>query len=247
MSKLQEARRLRQAANVTQIEIEPKSPITEQAEQPSAVSKGKLGGVAYAQSVEGEAASTLSKINPDGSFNVNAWSRDDFEIGKPLGRGKFGHVYLVREKKSKYIMALKVLFKKQLVKNSVEKQLQREIEIGVHLRHKNILPMYGCFMDKEHVYLMMEYACHGSIYEEMQRQPNRRYIEPKAANIIYQLAEAFVYIHGKSVIHRDIKPENILRDFETIKLADFGWSCHAPSNRRKTICGTLDYLPPEMV
>lgn len=48
------------------------------------------------------------------------------------------------------------------------------------------------------------------------------------------------------MIHRDIKPENLLRSFDTIKLADFGWSCHAPSNRRNTMCGTLDYLPPEM-
>jgi serine/threonine protein kinase len=48
------------------------------------------------------------------------------------------------------------------------------------------------------------------------------------------------------VIHRDIKPENLLNYFGVIKLADFGWSCHAPSNRRQTVCGTLDYLPPEM-
>jgi len=57
---------------------------------------------------------------------------------------------------------------------------------------------------------------------------------------------ALKYIHSKDVIHRDIKPENLLRSFSTIKLADFGWSCHAPSARRKTFCGTLDYLPPEM-
>lgn len=49
------------------------------------------------------------------------------------------------------------------------------------------------------------------------------------------------------MIHRDIKPENLLNSFGTIKLADFGWSCHAPSNKRATFCGTLDYLPPEMV
>jgi serine/threonine protein kinase len=53
-------------------------------------------------------------------------------------------------------------------------------------------------------------------------------------------------LHSKDVIHRDIKPENLLQSFGLIKLADFGWSCHAPSNRRKTLCGTLDYLPPEM-
>ena len=55
------------------------------------------------------------------------------------------------------------------------------------------------------------------------------------------------YCHKKQVIHRDIKPENLLRSDQTIYLADFGWSCHAPSNKRKTVCGTPDYLPPEMI
>ena len=49
------------------------------------------------------------------------------------------------------------------------------------------------------------------------------------------------------MIHRDIKPENLLNCLGTLKLADFGWSVHAPSNRRQTMCGTLDYLPPEML
>jgi serine/threonine protein kinase len=62
-------------------------------------------------------------------FEPKNWTIDDFEIGKPLGRGKFGHVYLAREKKSKFIVALKVLYKKQLLKSNVEHQLRREIEI----------------------------------------------------------------------------------------------------------------------
>mgnify|MGYP000518864154 CR=1 FL=1 len=62
-------------------------------------------------------------------------SNNDFEIGKPLGRGKFGHVYLARERKSKFIVALKVIKKKQLLKAGVEHQLRREIEIQAHLRY----------------------------------------------------------------------------------------------------------------
>lgn len=69
------------------------------------------------------------------------WSLNDFEIGKPLGRGKFGSVYLAREKSSKYICAIKVLHKSQLLKAGVEHQLRREIEIQSHLRNKNILRM----------------------------------------------------------------------------------------------------------
>lgn len=62
-------------------------------------------------------------------FEPKGWSIEDFEIGKPMGRGKFGHVYLAREKRSKFIVALKVLIKRQLIKNKVENQLRREIEI----------------------------------------------------------------------------------------------------------------------
>ena len=62
------------------------------------------------------------------------------------------------------------------------------------------------------------------------------------------MAAALKYLHQKHVIHRDIKPENILVGlYGEIKLSDFGWSVHAPKNRRTTVCGTLDYLPPEML
>jgi aurora kinase len=61
------------------------------------------------------------------------------------------------------------------------------------------------------------------------------------------MCNALKYIHRKNVIHRDIKPENILNSIGTLKISDFGWSIHAPSASRKTFCGTLDYLPPEMI
>lgn len=62
------------------------------------------------------------------------------------------------------------------------------------------------------------------------------------------MASALKYLHRKHIIHRDIKPENILVGvYGEIKISDFGWSVHAPTNRRTTMCGTLDYLPPEML
>ena len=62
------------------------------------------------------------------------------------------------------------------------------------------------------------------------------------------MASALRYLHKKHVMHRDIKPENILVGLHgEIKISDFGWSVHAPNNRRNTMCGTLDYLPPEMI
>lgn len=55
------------------------------------------------------------------------------------------------------------------------------------------------------------------------------------------------FLHSKNIIHRDIKPENLLIKGKNIKLADFGWSIHAPNNKRKTLCGTIEYMPPEML
>ena len=170
----------------------------------------------------------------------------DFDIGKPLGRGKFGNVYLAREKRSKYIVALKVLFKNQLQQSHVEHQLRREIEIQSHLRHPNILRLYGYFYDHNRVYLILEYAARGELYKELQK--SKRFSEKRSATYIASLAKALVYCHKKHVIHRDIKPENLLIGIKgELKIADFGWSVHAPNSRRQTLCGTLDYLPPEMV
>lgn len=187
-------------------------------------------------------------IKFDGTDNGGAkkWQLSDFEIGKPLGRGKFGNVYLAREKKSKFICALKVLFKSQLQKSNVEHQLRREIENQSHLRHPNILRLYAYFYDATRVYLILEYAPKGELYKEL--TSCSKFDEPRTANYIKQLAEALKYCHKKHVIHRDIKPENLLLGLKgNLKIADFGWSVHAPSSRRTTLCGTLDYLPPEMI
>eukprot|EP00243_Klebsormidium_subtile_P013813 TRINITY_DN9388_c0_g1_i1.p1 TRINITY_DN9388_c0_g1~~TRINITY_DN9388_c0_g1_i1.p1 ORF type:complete len:347 (+),score=92.39 TRINITY_DN9388_c0_g1_i1:560-1600(+) len=174
------------------------------------------------------------------------WQLGDFDIGKPLGRGKFGNVYLAREKASKYIVALKVLFKNQLQQSQVEHQLRREIEIQSHLRHPNILRLYGYFYDTNRVYLILEYAAKGELYKELQRC--KYFSERRSATYIASLARALLYCHSKHVIHRDIKPENLLMGIKgELKIADFGWSVHAPNSRRQTLCGTLDYLPPEMV
>ncbi|CAN6466463.1 unnamed protein product [Victoria cruziana] len=176
---------------------------------------------------------------------VKPWCLQDFEIGKLLGRGKFGNVYLARERKSKYVVALKVIFKAQLRKHQLEHQLRREIEIQSLLRHPNVLRLYGYFHDEERIFLILEYAARGELYKELQRV--RHLPEKRAATYISCLAQALAYCHEKHVTHRDIKPENILVDLQgQLKIADFGWSVHSKT-KRQTMCGTLDYLPPEMV
>lgn len=214
------------------------------------------------------------------SFCSYEWSKDDFELGCPLGRGKFGRVYVAREKKTHFMIALKVLFKSEVIKGHIEKQIGHEIEIQSRLRyaditqisielhiwvdfdlqfpnfliqfllfhrHPNILRLYTYFYDDSRIYLALELASEGELYRHLQLSPNGRFTEDRSARYTYQVADALHYCHLNNVIHRDLKPENLLLSVgDQVKLSDFGWSIHTLSNSRKTMCGTLDYLPPEM-
>ncbi|KAL0428987.1 UNVERIFIED_CONTAM: Serine/threonine-protein kinase Aurora-3 [Sesamum radiatum] len=135
------------------------------------------------------------------------WSISDFDIGKPLGKGKFGRVYLAREIKSNYIVALKVIFKEQIEKYRLHHQLRREMEIQTGLRHPNVLRLYGWFHDAERIFLILEYAHGGELYRQLRKLGH---LSER------QAATALAYCHEKDVIHRDIKPENLLLDHEWI-------------------------------
>ncbi|KOB69887.1 Serine/threonine-protein kinase 6 [Operophtera brumata] len=191
-----------------------------------------------------EQSSTSSELKKEDK--KKSWMLTDFELGRPLGKGKFGNVYLAREKESHYVVALKVLFKSQIQDAEIEHQVRREVEIQCRLRHPNILRMYGYFHDEKRIYLILEYAKHGALYHLLKQC--KRFDEKTAASYVRDLAKALLYCHSKKVIHRDIKPENLLIGHKMeLKMADFGWSVHSPSSRRMTLCGTLDYLSPEMV
>jgi serine/threonine protein kinase len=103
------------------------------------------------------------------NLGIKLWSLNDFEIGKRLGRGKFGRVYLAREKQSEFLVAIKVISKNQLKKSGVEHQVRREIEIQTHLDHENILKLYGFFWDARRIYLILEYAPGGELYKELKK------------------------------------------------------------------------------
>ncbi|KAF8606868.1 other/AUR protein kinase [Ceratobasidium sp. AG-I] len=198
--------------------------------------------------VTGEAAVELAlDSSVYGNRPTREWHLTDFDMGRPLGKGKFGRVYMVRTKVApRYILALKCLYKSEIVQCQVEKQIRREIEIQQNLRHPNILRLYGYFHDTKRIFLMLEFAGKGELYKQLSRQG--KFSDKRSSRYVAQMADALGYLHSKHVIHRDIKPENLLLGINgELKIGDFGWSVHAPGNRRTTLCGTLDYLPPEMV
>jgi serine/threonine protein kinase len=175
------------------------------------------------------------------------WTIHDFEIEKkPLGEGQCGLVYMAREKRSRFIVAIKEIKKQQLIKEGIAHQLRREIESQGRFRHPNILRLYGYFYEAEKIYLILEYAPGGELFKVLKTRG--QFTEEQAAKFFDQVASGLQHCHSYHVIHRDIKLENLLVGKDgNIKIGDFGWSVHAPTSLRKTFCGTLDYLSPEMV
>lgn len=169
-----------------------------------------------------------------------------FEIGRPLGKGKFGRVYLAKHRESGFVCALKVLHKREIQRDRAEIHVRREIEVHSNLRHAGVVGFYSWFHDTRRIFLVIEYAAGGELYKILSREG--RFSERRSAVYAAQVAQSLNYLHRKNIMHRDLKPENILVGLHgELKLADFGYSVHAPSNRRETLCGTLDYLPPEML
>ncbi|KAI9635176.1 kinase-like domain-containing protein [Dioszegia hungarica] len=176
------------------------------------------------------------------------WSLRDFDIGKPLGKGHFGKVYLARLKSptNPFVLVLKCLPKDAVLKEGVTIQVRREIEIMQSLRHPNIIQLYGWFHDDTRIFLMLELAGQGEVYKHLRKAG--KFSERRSSSYIRQVADGLAYLHAKDIIHRDIKPENLLLGSEgQIKIADFGWSVRMEADSQRTLAGTLSYVAPEMI
>ncbi len=128
-------------------------------------------------------------------------------------------------------------------------QVNRELEIMYKLNHPYIIKLYSHFEDDEDLCLIMEIANKGQLYSSIKRLKHLN--QRTAAQYMREIISAVKYLHSRNppIIHRDIKPENILLDQDgRCKLADFGWSkFNDDTHNKDTICGTLEYLAPEMV
>ncbi|CAO3638098.1 unnamed protein product [Mucor fragilis] len=158
------------------------------------------------------------------------WTINDFAVGHNLGMGRFGSVYLAKEKRSGQLVALKILKKQELEEAEVVPFLKREIEIQGHLNHPNITRLYGYFHNQENVYLVLEYAGDSDLYTCL--ESFKRFSEAETVNYILEIADALTYMHRLGVFHRDIKLENILISKDGgLKIADFGWAVYDPKPR----------------
>lgn len=114
--------------------------------------------------------------------------------------------------------------------------------------HPNVVRFIECFEDPANIYMILELCPNKTLMEMLRKR--KRFTEPEVRFYIVQLLGALKYMHGKRVIHRDLKLGNIFLDEDmNIKIGDFGLAALLvdDNERKKTICGTPNYIAPEVL
>lgn len=170
-----------------------------------------------------------------------------YALGKKLGEGSFGAVYVGRHKTTGHTRAIKVIEKKRMGSAA---QIQDEIDVMKSLTHPNIVKLYEVFEDEKNIYLVMELCLGGELFDRIIGAGH--FSETQAATVMLHIIRAVFHMHEKEVCHRDLKPENFLFatqdpiNTNTLKLIDFGLAA-AGRPSMSTKAGTSYYVAPEVL
>ncbi|KAM9707330.1 MAP/microtubule affinity-regulating kinase 3a isoform 22-T22 [Menidia menidia] len=169
----------------------------------------------------------------------------NYRLLKTIGKGNFAKVKLARHIPTGREVAIKIIDKTQLNPNSLQK-LFREVRIMKILNHPNIVKLFEVIETERTLYLVMEYASGGEVFDYL--VAHGRMKEKEARAKFRQIVSAVQYCHQKHIVHRDLKAENLLLDADmNIKIADFGFSNEfTMGNKLDTFCGSPPYAAPEL-
>ncbi|CAG8446729.1 16482_t:CDS:2 [Acaulospora colombiana] len=169
----------------------------------------------------------------------------DFNICRTLGTGSFGRVHLVQSKYNSKFYAMKVLKKSEVVRLKQVEHTNNEKHILEQVNHPFLVNLWGTFQDSANLYMVMDYVVGGELFSILRK--NQRFPDQVAKFYAAEVILAFEYLHSKDIIYRDLKPENLLLDRNGhIKITDFGFAKYVP-DITWTLCGTPDYLAPEII
>ncbi|KAE8586791.1 hypothetical protein XENTR_v10021767 [Xenopus tropicalis] len=169
----------------------------------------------------------------------------NYRLLKTIGKGNFAKVKLARHILTGREVAIKIIDKTQLNPTSLQK-LFREVRIMKILNHPNIVKLFEVIETEKTLYLVMEYASGGEVFDYL--VAHGRMKEKEARAKFRQIVSAVQYCHQKHIVHRDLKAENLLLDADmNIKIADFGFSNEfTVGNKLDTFCGSPPYAAPEL-
>ncbi|XP_030628487.1 MAP/microtubule affinity-regulating kinase 3a isoform X2 [Chanos chanos] len=169
----------------------------------------------------------------------------NYRLLKTIGKGNFAKVKLARHILTGREVAIKMIDKTQLNPTSLQK-LFREVRIMKILNHPNIVKLFEVIETEKTLFLVMEYASGGEVFDYL--VAHGRMKEKEARAKFRQIVSAVQYCHQKRIVHRDLKAENLLLDADmNIKIADFGFSNEfTVGSKLDTFCGSPPYAAPEL-
>ncbi|GMH87084.1 hypothetical protein TrST_g9987 [Triparma strigata] len=187
------------------------------------------------------------------SFNsttpISPPSLNSFKIIKVIGKGSFGKVFLVREKLTGEMFALKVLRKDNIIKRNQVEHTKTERNVLGYVKHPFIVGLNMAFQTKEKLYFVLDYCAGGELFFHLGKLG--KFPEPRAQFYAAEITLAIDHVHSLDIIYRDLKPENVLLDAKGhVRLTDFGLSKEGisqSSSGANSFCGTPEYLAPEIL
>ncbi|ORZ11435.1 kinase-like domain-containing protein [Absidia repens] len=169
----------------------------------------------------------------------------DFHVMRTLGTGSFGRVHLIQSRVNARHYAMKVLKKTEVVRLKQVEHTNNEKHILEAVAHPFLVNLWGTFQDDSNLYMVMDYVAGGELFSVLRR--SHRFPDHVAKFYAGEVLLAIDYLHSKDIIYRDLKPENLLLDNQGhIKITDFGFAKYVP-DITWTLCGTPDYLAPEVI
>ncbi|KAJ3602070.1 hypothetical protein NHX12_029830 [Muraenolepis orangiensis] len=171
-----------------------------------------------------------------------------YSRGRFLGKGGFAKCYEITDMDTKQVFAGKIVPKSMIMKQHQREKMTSEIAIHKSLDHANVVGFHGFFEDEDFVFVVLEICRRRSLLELHKRR--KAITEPEARYYMMQLLKGCQYLHDNKIIHRDLKLGNIfLNDEMDVKIGDFGLATKIEfdGERKKTLCGTPNYIAPEVL
>ncbi|XP_034935496.1 cAMP-dependent protein kinase catalytic subunit beta-like [Chelonus insularis] len=173
-------------------------------------------------------------------------SLDDFQVLRTLGIGAFGRVKLIKHKQTSTYYAMKILEKRQLVKTKQIDHTRNEKRVLQSIDYPFVITLSYFCKDNSYLYIILPFINGGELFSYLRRKG--KFPERQARFYAAQVVLALEYLHYCGLVYRDLKPENILLDREGyLKLIDFGFCKYIEGKRTWTLCGTPEYLAPEVI
>lgn len=177
--------------------------------------------------------------------------REYYTFDKVLGKGNFGVVHLVYDKRTGEALACKSISKRKLVTSDDVEDVRREVQILQHLSgHQNVVQLKGTYEDKSYIHMVMEACAGGELFDRIAEKGH--FSEKQAAEVMRTIVSVVHHCHTMNVIHRDLKPENFLLTGKgpdgILKATDFGLSRFFKEGAvLDEIVGSPFYVAPEVL